>query len=194
MGAIIALSLVALASTPLALTTLAQQGVMLPGAVSATKLMAMLDARSPGEREQGALSTKVKKAAVVAATKPRERALGKVFPAQPAPTTPTQKLATVVAPVTPVAPAPLAPPPTLASVVAPPAGLPGGFILPGIGGIGGIGATPTPPTTTPPPPVETPVPAVPEPGTWMLMLLGFGIAGTAARRGRRSSAALLKAA
>ncbi len=82
-------------------------------------------------------------------------------------------------------------------------------IFPQNGGIGGIGGeviaipvptpTPTPeptPTTTPtpspttmPPMIETPVSAVPEPATWLQMLIGFAIVGAMLRwhRGRRGA-------
>lgn len=40
----------------------------------------------------------------------------------------------------------------------------------------------------PPPPTEQPLPAVPEPGTWAMMILGFGFAGQAVRRRRRQHA------
>ena len=39
-------------------------------------------------------------------------------------------------------------------------------------------------SATPPPPPPPP-PAVPEPATWAMLLLGFGLVGTAARRRRR---------
>lgn len=70
-------------------------------------------------------------------------------------------------------------------------------ISPQNGGIGGIGgeviavpiATPTPTPTTTPPVIETPVPAVPEPATWLQMLIGFAIVGTMLRwrRARRGA-------
>ena len=73
------------------------------------------------------------------------------------------------------------------------------FPAPGIGGIGGEVAaapastpSPTPsanPTTTPAIP-EMPIPAVPEPATWLQMLIGFAIVGIAMRwrRVRRGAA------
>lgn len=87
-------------------------------------------------------------------------------------------------------------------------GVPGGGI-PGIGAgpviIGGGGGgtpgggtgvvpTPTPTPTASPTPVPTasptptptePVPAVPEPGTWLTLILGFGMVGAGLRRRRR---------
>jgi hypothetical protein len=54
----------------------------------------------------------------------------------------------------------------------------------GSGG-GGGGSTPGQPTPLTPSTPETPdTPAVPEPGTWMTMLLGFGLIGATLRRQR----------
>ena len=58
----------------------------------------------------------------------------------------------------------------------------GGF--PPVGGGGGGGFLPTPPTGVTPV-VPGPVAAVPEPSTWITMILGFGLIGTALRRRRR---------
>jgi hypothetical protein len=61
------------------------------------------------------------------------------------------------------------------------------------GGGGGGGSTPGQPTPLTPSTPETPdTPAVPEPGTWMTMLLGFGVTGAALRRERSQQS--LKAA
>lgn len=62
--------------------------------------------------------------------------------------------------------------------------------LPGVSGVGGvIGGTPTPPpgggeaiTPTPGTDVVPPIPAVPEPATWAMMLIGFGLVGGLLRR------------
>jgi hypothetical protein len=59
-------------------------------------------------------------------------------------------------------------------------GGPGG----GGGGPGGGGGGPPPPPPPPPPPTPTPFSAVPEPGTWAMMLLGFGMIGLTLRRRR----------
>lgn len=74
----------------------------------------------------------------------------------------------------------------------PPGGGPGGPGFPGIpgrpGGPGGPGIV-VPPDTPPPPP--PPPPPVPEPATWVQMLIGFGVIGGATRvtyrRERRQS-------
>ena len=72
-------------------------------------------------------------------------------------------------------------------------------IFPQNGAIGGIGGevvaipvptpTPTPTPTTTPPVIDTPVSAVPEPATWLQLLIGFAIVGTMLRwhRGRRGA-------
>lgn len=197
--------LVAIASAPLAVTTLGEHGVALPGLASAQQVMSLLDARSPGERTKGELSkTKVERLA-----SPRARALGKVFPPQP---TPTERLAQVIVPNPPapiveaIPPVPPAVPPALGEVISPSgliASAPlalgsallggsfgGGLVGPPPGGGGGGGGITPPPTGTTPPPVDTVAPAVPEPGTWLMMLLGFGMIGSAMRgRGRLRGAA-----
>lgn len=185
-----------LIATPVALTNLSSNGIDLPGAASAARLMAMIDARSPGERKEGVLTaTKVRKQASLV---PRERALGKVFPPKPPA---AEQLGKVVAPPSP--PDILAPPATFAQTVTPvlpaPVTSPGGgvFVPPVISGFStGGGAPPAPPET--PPTTTTPVtpvaPAVPEPGTWLMMLLGFGIIGRMVRTNRNSLAAVAKIA
>jgi hypothetical protein len=165
---------------------------------SAQHLLAMLDARSPGEREKGEL-TSTKPAAAVADS-PRQRALGKTFPPKP---TPTEQLAKAIVPSPPAPPDQIVPPvapPTLAEVVAPaaPFAAPNlasvGPAIFGVGGIGGGGAPGGAPggggsapggdtaVVTPTPPVTS---AVPEPGTWLMMLVGFGMIGSAMPRRRR---------
>ena len=59
-------------------------------------------------------------------------------------------------------------------------------VVPNVGGGGGGGGGTTTPVTTPNTP-ETPVASVPEPGTWAMMLLGFGAMGAALRTRRRSA-------
>jgi hypothetical protein len=190
--------LAAMASAPLAVTTLGEHGVAVPGLSSAQKLMALIDARSPGERQKGELTkTKNKQ---LAETK-RERALGKVFPPKPSP---VEQLAQVIAP-TPPAPveavppvAPLAPA-TVADVFSPSrlfasAPLVVGSAIVGGGGGGGSGGggggVPSGPPTSvvPPPPIAVVTSPVPEPGTWLMMLLGFGVVGASFRSRRHQRA------
>jgi len=156
---------------------------------------AMMAERSPGERAQGALaSLKHKRAPAI-----HERALPKVRrPAAP----PISPLAAIVAgpPVPPAIP-PAAPiyslmtgPPTaippIGAIPVSGGGAPPIIGSPGGGGGGGGGGVIVPPVTTTPgtptPPTQTS--AVPEPGTWALMLLGFGFVGLTVRRDRRRAA------
>lgn len=183
--------LAAIASAPLAISGFGSQGISLPGLSSAQELMAMLDARSPGEREAGALTqTKIKKRLAFV---PRERALGKTFPPKPSP---MEQLAKVIVPAPPVQVVPpIAPlvPPTTADIINPAtliASLPPvGGGTPIIGGGGGL-LPPPPPGGNGPPTSEVPpggpvVSPVPEPGTWLTMLLGFGMIGSAMSRRRK---------
>jgi hypothetical protein len=148
--------------------------------------------RSPGERVGGALaSLKHKKLAL------HERALPKVRG-------PISPLAGIVGapPVPPIAAVPETPlynvvngaPTAIPAVAASP--LPGGvppIVFPGItplpGGGGGIIFPPiveTPPVI--PPVIPPTTPGVPEPASWAMMLIGFGMIGHAQRR-RRAFAA-----
>jgi PEP-CTERM motif len=140
----------------------------------AQSLVDMLNKRSPGERT----------AAQLTKTKHMQRALAKVQPLvrKPVvppitmPLTPMQvELASIVMPAPSLVSPPLGqidigPPPTLGAIVSPPGG--GAIVAPPGGG---------PPATNPteprPPVIETPPPPVPEPATWLTMLLGFGLLG-----------------
>ena len=156
------------------------------GLTNIKTVAAMLADRSPGERPVGALaSLKHKRRPAL-----HERALPKVRQ-------PESPLTGIVGtPAVPPVEMPAATP--LYSVVASPpvaqALIPGGSgggsppsqILPPGGG-GGIVAppeTPTVPTT----PVTPVTPAVPEPDTWAMMLVGFGLVGWAIRRDKRAVA------
>ena len=155
---------------------------MLEAAVSkAQGLVDMLNQRSPGQRI----------AAQLTKTKHKQMALAKVR--APGPAAPdAHELAKILLgqPVLPVAlaAAPIPPvdlvPPTLEAIVAPspgnaiiipPSGGGGGGVIPGGGG---------PPATNPTPQPHEPVvpPPVPEPATWMTMLLGFALIGWSIRR------------
>lgn len=149
-------------------------------------VLSMLNLRSPGMRAEGnLLSTKPARVAEA----PRQRALGKVF----AP--PSQRaLGKVFAPPEDVAA--FGPEPALVPPFQPGAanfaGLPspvgnvgspgsGGGGLPGGGGglPGGGGGVIDPVSPAPP------VAAVPEPSTWLMMIIAFGFSGFMLRRGRR---------
>ena len=156
----------------------------------AKSLIELLHQRSPGKRTTAHLAmTKHKKVAL------HERALPKVrrrapapamaalpaFPAElppafvdlVAPPIPMQLASLEALPVGPFAEQPLFP--------FVPSAQPGGFIFP-------PGETTTPPVVTPP--VGPPQTAVPEPGSWAMMLLGFGAIGWSLRRkGRREQTA-----
>lgn len=181
--------LATLASAPMAVTALGEHGIELPGLASAHNLMAMLDARSPGERAKGALTQS--KVRLSQADKPRARALGKVFPPKPSP---MEQLAKVVVSQPPV------PPVEIVSVVPVAPGAPAmpGLITPSsliasvplTSGSVIIGGSALPPPTNTPPQTNIPTPPgevaspVPEPGTWLMMLLGFGMVGSAMSRCR----------
>jgi hypothetical protein len=152
----------------------------------AKSLMSLIDQRSPGERTAGEL------------IKTKRKALADRELAAPKPVVP-KNLAEVLAP----APAELvevaAPPAELASVVPVPPGAillppsggggilppPGGGVVPPGGGDTPPGGGDTPPGggDTPPGGGDTP-PPLPEPGTWMTMILGFGLIGWTLRRKR----------
>ena len=147
----------------------------------------LIGQRSPGARVAGELAdSKARRLAQI--TRPHQRALPKIR----RPGLPEDLVKSVFAPPTDIAPpGPVLP--QLADVLTPPvfAGVPPvlGFSPPGGGGVivGPPGGPGTPPITIEPPvtpPIITPptTPAVPEPGTWAMMLIGFGAAGVALRR------------
>jgi hypothetical protein len=147
--------------------------------------------RSPGERgETDLLKGKARKIAdrllgrPAGDGEPEQRALGKIFDTPPEES--LNQLAPAPDPAPFAEPLPAAGTP-LGSTGGVPGGTGGGF--PGFpGGIvpvvpPGPPVTPIDPPTPPPPP---PVPAVPEPGTWALMLIGFGLCGAALRRRKKA--------
>nr|WP_314445819.1 PEPxxWA-CTERM sorting domain-containing protein [uncultured Sphingomonas sp.] len=185
MAAAGAACLAVLASAPLAISALGAQEIELAGVTAARNVMALLDGRSPGERAKGALTQS--KVRLSQTDKPRARALGKVFPPKPSPMEQLSRVVVAspppVAPLEvvsvdpPVVPGPVVPaslssvPLTVGSVIV------GGSVLP-------------PPPNIPPPPGGVPG-AVPEPGTWLMMLLGFGMVGSAmSRRKARAAVAM----
>ena len=151
--------------------------------------------RSPGQRTQGLLAINKHKAPLR-----HERALPKVVAGVPIlPPNLTPPLFDFVAPPLPMKMATLYAVPIgpLALTASPPpvlpfAGTPGILIPPGTSA-----DIPTPPVTPPPvgtPPVVTPAVVtpsafgVPEPDTWAMMLLGFGLMGWRLRRRLRHQA------
>lgn len=161
----------------MALIALSYQGVAIPGLPTPHQLMAMLDARSPGERPDGALTQSKKR------VEHPQRALGKVFRKPP----PVEQLAKVVVP----PPVQFVPPPEepIAADIIPPS-----LLLASLPPVtGDLLNTPFTPVLFVPPPPPPSSSAVPEPGTWMMMLLGFGMLG-AAMRGRPPVRARMQAA
>lgn len=187
-----------------ALAGLGYQLLPEPGKAAALRpvrsVMAMMSSRSPGERAGGDL---IDSKPALATAAPTQRALGKVFgPPQ------QRALGKVFAPPTGLAPPgggfAFAPPfqpgtldltslPLLPGLGGAPGapwfsdsverigdgafgGGPGGFAGGGGGG-GGIGGGTIP--------VGPPVAAVPEPATWLLMIIAFGLCGSMLRRHRR---------
>jgi hypothetical protein len=144
-------------------------------ATRARNFMDLIDQRSPGARTEGQLTK----------TKGRHHVLAEH--SLPAPVRLPANLAEAIAPpelaLIPVNLGPLPnvdflKPPSLGPIFAPPPGGGGGCCGGGGGGPGGPGGPPASPPIGPPPGI----PAVPEPGTWLTMLLGFGFIGWSIRR------------
>jgi hypothetical protein len=167
------------------------------GAKAADDILRLLEGRSPGERGEAKLS-KAKQARTLgravpkAPAEPQERVLGKIFPPETEIATPEELLAAQF-PELPVEgdAAEFVELPQLAAL-----GGPGSGAIPGMpvfvgggggsggggngGGGNGDGGSVIPPGVIPQPP------AVPEPGTWLLMLLGTFLCAAALRRHRRT--------
>jgi hypothetical protein len=148
-------------------------GTDLAGAAAtrASSLMELLDRRSPGERTEGQLTK----------TKLRHQILGDRLPAAPAVHAPIE-LAQMLAPPQGLIPVDIAvsPPAELQFLSPPPP--PGSIFFPPGGGGGPPGGGPPGGPGSPPGTPNIPPPAVPEPGTWMTMLAGFGLIGWVLRR------------
>jgi hypothetical protein len=164
----------------LSLSGLTAADALYASAQKARSLAEMLGQRSPGERTEAQL-TKTKRARALARhrlpiltdrpLKPNAMDLAKIL-LPPATDVPVS----IANPV----PMMQVPPTSLASIIVPPGG--GAPIVTPPGGSGG--GTPgggSPPLITPPTSPEL-IPAVPEPGTWAMMLLGFGFIGWRVRR------------
>ncbi|MEP7130581.1 MAG: PEPxxWA-CTERM sorting domain-containing protein [Sphingomicrobium sp.] len=162
-------------------------------AVSRAKsLMELMDQRSPGARTEAELS-KTKHAGEVLAE--RQPVLPKNLAEVLSPPQPMPVPVDIDAPALAMELASAIPP----GIIVPPAFPPGGGIVtPPGGGIvtppgGGIVTPPgggdTPPPGPPDTPPDTPPgpPPLPEPGTWMTMLLGFGLVGWALRRDKAAA-------
>jgi hypothetical protein len=166
---------------------------MVAAAVSqAQDLAELLSQRSPGTRTAAEL-TKTKHARTAAKLRAQPKAPATPrHAAPPAANAPIELAALLKSPVVPVgltAPggsSPIAPPPSLGSIFGSTPGT-GDFTPPG----GGGGGTATFPTEQPRELVPV-TSAVPEPGTWAMMLMGFGLIGWRLRR-RRRTAPMLRA-
>ncbi|RST31458.1 PEP-CTERM sorting domain-containing protein [Sphingomonas ginkgonis] len=187
------IALVAVAGSGMAGYSMLAPGHKFPIKFANANLLAALDARSPGERQAGALTTKHK---VASAAGPKMAMLGAHEPApvaaalgSPAPVAgavvPAIAGPAAVVPATAVAPllAPAAIP--VAAFAGPGAGA---FLpllaVPAAAAIGGGGGGGTTTAVVPAPDNPTPAPAVPEPATWLMMILGFGFLGSFLRRRR----------
>jgi hypothetical protein len=151
-------------------------GTDLAGAVAtrAQNLMELLDKRSPGQRTESQLTK----------TKSHHRMLADRLPA-PDVNAPVELAQMIAPPPSALVPVDVGAPPAELSFLAPPQPPGAIFFPPSGGGTPGGGGPPggccgggTPPGT---PTTPTP-PAVPEPGTWMTMLVGFGLIGWVLRR------------
>ncbi|MFL6758999.1 PEPxxWA-CTERM sorting domain-containing protein [Sphingomonas sp.] len=160
---------------------------MVAAAVSqAQDLAELLSQRSPGARTASELTkTKHARTAARLRTQPKVTATPR-HAAPPAESAPIELAALLKSPVAPVGlmepggSSPITPPPSLGSILGSAPGT-GDFTPPG-----GGGGTATFPTEQPRElvPVAT---AVPEPGTWAMMLMGFGLIGWRLRRRRRTA-------
>jgi len=201
----IALLAVFAAATPVAFVPIVEAGETI---VKASGLDYLLT-RSPGERDDTKLSpVKGKGASGKTTEAPEQRALGKIFDtppgsdlSDPEPTTFETAMSTLpIGPLEEIATAPLGQPSDVGGTGNSPGASPSPlFLVPVANGGGGGGGgsaddedadTGDPETgedegdPAPPPSVEVPS-AVPEPSTWMLLVLGIGFVGAAMRRTRR---------
>lgn len=166
---------------------------MVEAAVTKAQSLAdLISQRSPGPRTEGQL-TKTKHARALA----RLRAPPRPHIAQPAPAAKPDAAALAqllgVPPLTPAA-VDLEQPLPLAELGAPP--FPGAILFPGKAPDSSPPAGSPPPATFPGPQPKPPVvspPAVPEPQTWAMMLLGFGLIGWRMRTRKGSPAHALPA-
>jgi hypothetical protein len=193
----LAASLAAVVGLPIA-WIMAEPATAVAAAVAseARDLADLLSQRSPGTRMQAEL-TKHARVAGKTRTPPRAStpAGRPILPGVPATADLVDLLQPPIAPVGVVSEGlqpPLAPTPTLGAILA---SAPGdqAFTPPGGGGGGGGGGTAHYPTVQPR--EELPLPsAVPEPGTWAMMLTGFGLIAWRVRRRRPSPTTARRAA
>lgn len=178
----LALGASALLAIPVAVTLslvgLPDQDMLQAAVARAESLADLLAQRSPGDRTQGQLTkTKQLRALVAPRTRPKSPLLasGPIVPVAPA-------LVDLIAPQPDLAPAGILPmivagPPTLGAILGSSPG------TPGVTPPGGGGGTQSNPSLPREPLVTTPA-AVPEPGTWAMMLVGFGMIAWRVRASR----------
>lgn len=182
-----AVSLAAALGMAFSLTSFAGADFAGAAVTGAKSLIDLMDQRSPGARTEGELTK----------TKHAKEAQADRLPIVP------NNLAEVLAPpadsLVPVDIGPPTPVIELAStlppgiILVPPASPPGGgTVTPPGGGVTPPGGGDTPPPGPPGPPPPGP-PPLPEPGTWMTMILGFGVVGWLLRRDRAAARSLLSA-
>lgn len=148
----------------------------------AQSLADLLSQRSPGERTAAQL-TKTKHARALAKSRARPHVDVKTSPTELARILMPEPAEVSLDLSPPLPMASLIMPPPLSGLIVPPSGGGGGGSPPG----GGGGVSPPGGTQTFPNEPREPLPsAVPEPGTWALMLLGFGLVGWRARRAQQS--------
>ena len=152
---------------------------------SSESLLSMFRDRSPGQRAPGAQSGK---RAPMSAMLSDSTPAAKLRPAMATAAPPAKLLSPAVA-----APLPFTAPPAFA----PPFGVPA-FAPPGVAGpvifppllFPGGGDDVTNVIVNPPGAGPAPVPGIPEPGNWVMMIIGFGLTGAVLRRRRRLASAL----
>jgi hypothetical protein len=174
--------LVGVVGLPIGWTLAERAGAVVEAAVSkAQDLADLLSERSPGMRTQDELTKHVRAA-------PKVRAHPKPGAHRAVPDGPkTAALVDLLVPLAPVEiasaqlPPPFAPPPTLGAVLASTPGF-----TPPVGSPGGTATLPS----SEPREVLPPTSAVPEPGTWAMMLMGFGLIAWRVRRRRPAAAKL----
>ena len=152
----------------------------------------VMEQRSPGQRVEGKLMKTKGKTLI-----PPPKVLAESTPAVAPPVAAVAPAATPLAALIPAAAASPFNPAFLIPLI------PAGCAVLCDGGGGGNTPTASPPPPSPPPPSPPPPsppppppsppppppPPIPEPGTWMMMTVGFGLVGTALRRRRRKNGA-----
>ncbi len=172
-------ALAATLTTGLSVEGFDASGIASAAVQRAKSFLELMQQRSPGRRTTATLTKTKHKTARL-----HQRALPKIRFAIPAlaPEYPKSLVEIVAPPVQTAAALDAIPIPLLAQTIPPPGvpfNPPPSVIVP-----------PVIPTETPSPPVIQPPSAVPEPATWMTMLLGFGLVGWRLRRRRPKPSSL----